>query len=97
MGASAAEGHGLHFEKLDSPTQACAQGSQRLHAADTRTGTPAGAGAVPPRGPEVNGGAWGGGLRGEASPQEQDGVRGAAGLATVAGVTGEGLMAEQNG
>lgn len=52
---------------------------------------------MPPRGPEVNGGAWGGGLRGEASPQEQDGVRGAAGLATVAGGTGEGLMAEQNG
>lgn len=97
MGASAGEGHGLHFEKLDSRTQECAQGSQPPHEAETRTGTRAGAGAVPPRGPEVNGGPWGGGLREEAWPQEQDGVRGAAGLATVAGETGEGLMAEQNG
>lgn len=93
----------MHFEKLDSPTQECAQGSQPVPEAETGTGTPAGVGAVPPRGPEMDGGTWGGGGRGARGSgrgglqQERDCVKGAAGLATVAGVTGEGLMVEPSG
>lgn len=84
---------------LDRPTQECEQDSQPQHEAVTGAGTLGqGWSSAPLRAQRWAGGAWGGGP-GRAGSKARVGrrVKGAEVRATVAGVTGEGLMVDRNG